>query len=70
MSDRAHRLNSLGDTRATAVTLLLPIPLGFWAAVWLQERPTVSILVGMAVILVAVALVTIPSRRPRPGVAQ
>jgi drug/metabolite transporter (DMT)-like permease len=59
-------LNSLGATRATTVTLLLPLTAVFWGATILHEPITLPILVGMAVILIGVTLTSRPARR-RPA---
>src|SRR5438105_9820463 len=52
-------MNSLGATRATTVTFLLPITAVFWGATLLHELITTQIILAMAVILVGVCL---PSR--------
>jgi drug/metabolite transporter (DMT)-like permease len=49
-------MNTLGATRATTVTFLLPITAVFWGATILREAITVPILAGMAVILLGVFL--------------
>ena len=64
-----YLLNTLGGTRATTVTFLLPVTAVFWGVVLLHERLTVPILVGMAVILAGVALVSLPSRKRATGAA-
>ena len=51
-----YMMNTLGATRATTVTFLLPVTAVFWGASILQEAITVPILVGMAVILLGVFL--------------
>jgi len=56
-------MNTLGATRATTVTFLLPITAVFWGASLLREAITIPILVGMVVILVGVFLTSRP-RRP------
>ena len=55
-------MNTLGGTRATTVTFLLPVTAVFWGASLLQEAITIPILVGLVVILVGVYLTS----RPRP----
>jgi drug/metabolite transporter (DMT)-like permease len=60
-------MNTLGATRATTVTFLLPLTAVFWGASILREAITIPILVGMVVILLGVFLT---SRRPtRPATA-
>src|SRR2546425_7716482 len=49
-------MNTLGATRATTVTFLLPVTAVFWGASILHEAITVPILAGMAVILLGVFL--------------
>ena len=56
-------MNTLGATRATTVTFLLPVTAVFWGASLLREAITIPILVGMVVILVGVFLTSRP-RRP------
>jgi drug/metabolite transporter (DMT)-like permease len=55
-------MNTLGATRATTVTFLLPVTAVFWGASILQEAITIPILLGMGVILLGVFLTS----RPRP----
>jgi drug/metabolite transporter (DMT)-like permease len=55
-------MNTLGATRATTVTFLLPVTAVFWGASLLRESITVPILVGMAVILLGVFLTSRPKR--------
>lgn len=57
-------MNTLGGTRATTVTFLLPVTAVFWGASLLREAITIPILVGLVVILVGVYLTSRP-RRPR-----
>jgi drug/metabolite transporter (DMT)-like permease len=57
-------MNTLGATRATTVTFLLPITAVFWGASLLHEAITIPILAGMAVILLGVFLTSRP-RKPR-----
>jgi drug/metabolite transporter (DMT)-like permease len=59
-------MNTLGATRATTVTFLLPVTAVFWGASLLQEAVTIPIIAGMAVILLGVFLT---SRRIRPAAA-
>jgi len=64
-------MNTLGATRATTVTFLLPITAVFWGASLLREAVTIPILAGMVVILLGVFLTsrprsaapTLPSRK-------
>jgi drug/metabolite transporter (DMT)-like permease len=59
-------MNTLGATRATTVTFLLPVTAVFWGASLLQEAITIPIIAGMVVILLGVFLT---SRRVRPSTA-
>ena len=56
-------MNTLGATRATTVTFLLPVTAVFWGASLLREAITITILAGMVVILLGVFLTSRP-RRP------
>ncbi|HVS08081.1 MAG TPA: DMT family transporter [Candidatus Dormibacteraeota bacterium] len=56
-------MNTLGATRATTVTFLLPITAVFWGASLLREAITIPIVAGMVVILLGVFLTSRP-RRP------
>jgi drug/metabolite transporter (DMT)-like permease len=56
-----YMMNTLGATRATTVTFLLPVTAVFWGASILREAITIPILAGMAVILLGVFLT---SRQP------
>jgi drug/metabolite transporter (DMT)-like permease len=56
-------MNTLGATRATTVTFLLPVTAVFWGASLLREAITIPILAGMVVILLGVFLTSRP-RRP------
>jgi drug/metabolite transporter (DMT)-like permease len=56
-------MNSLGATRATTVTFLLPVTAVFWGASLLHEAITIPIIAGMVVILMGVFLT---SRRQPP----
>ncbi|HEY4845135.1 MAG TPA: DMT family transporter [Candidatus Dormibacteraeota bacterium] len=60
-------MNTLGATRATTVTFLLPVTAVFWGASLLQEAITVPILAGMGVILLGVFLTS--RQRPHPAAA-
>ena len=55
-------MNTLGGTRATTVTFLLPVTAVFWGASLLQEAITITIVAGLVVILFGVYLTS----RPRP----
>ena len=57
-------MNTLGATRATTVTFLVPVTAVFWGASLLHEVITIPILAGMGVILVGLFLTSRP-RRPR-----
>src|SRR5207245_8727156 len=54
-------MNTLGATRATTVTFLLPVTAVFWGASLLRESITIPILAGMAVILLGFFLTILPS---------
>jgi drug/metabolite transporter (DMT)-like permease len=58
-------MNTLGPTRATTVTFLVPVTAVFWGATLLRETITVPMLAGMAVILLGLYLTS----RPRPSAA-
>jgi drug/metabolite transporter (DMT)-like permease len=60
-------LNTLGATRATTVTFLLPITALFWGASILREAITLSMLAGMVVILLGIFLTS--RQRTRPAAA-
>jgi drug/metabolite transporter (DMT)-like permease len=61
-------MNTLGATRATTVTFLLPVTAVFWGATLLQETITIPILAGMVVILLGVFLTSRPrNQRPHPA---
>jgi drug/metabolite transporter (DMT)-like permease len=53
-------MNTLGATRATTVTFLLPLTAVFWGASLLHEALTLPILAGMVVILAGVFLTSRP----------
>jgi drug/metabolite transporter (DMT)-like permease len=55
-------MNTLGATRATTVTFLLPVTAVFWGASLLSESITLPILAGMVVILLGVFLTGRPHR--------
>jgi drug/metabolite transporter (DMT)-like permease len=58
-------MNTLGPTRATTVTFLVPVTAVFWGATLLHEAITVPILAGLAVILLGLYLTS----RPRTSAA-
>jgi drug/metabolite transporter (DMT)-like permease len=51
-----YMMNTLGATRATTVTFLLPLTAVFWGATLLHEQITIQIIIAMIVILVGVFL--------------
>ena len=55
-------MNTLGPTRATTVTFLVPVTAVFWGATLLREAITVPILAGMGVILLGLYLTSRPRR--------
>src|SRR5579864_5560487 len=61
-------MNTLGATRATSVTFLLPLTAVFWGATLLKEAITLPIITGMVVILLGVFLTSRPAR-PAPVTA-
>jgi drug/metabolite transporter (DMT)-like permease len=63
-------MNTLGATRATTVTFLLPVTAVFWGASLLQEAITIPILAGMAVILIGVFLTSRPRRPKAPALTK
>jgi drug/metabolite transporter (DMT)-like permease len=65
-----YMMNTLGATRATTVTFLLPVTAVFWGASILREAITIPILAGMAVILLGVFLTSRqPTRRTATSAA-
>jgi len=58
-------MNTLGATRATTVTFLVPVTAVFWGATLLREAITIPIVAGMAVILLGLYLTS----RPRTSAA-
>lgn len=64
-----YMLNTLGATRATTVTFLLPVTAVFWGATLLHEAITIPILAGMVVILLGVFLTSRPRARLKATVA-
>jgi drug/metabolite transporter (DMT)-like permease len=63
-------MNTLGATRATTVTFLLPVTAVFWGASLLDEAITVPILAGMAVILLGVFLTSRPRKPNAPALTE
>ena len=62
-------MNTLGGTRATTVTFLLPVTAVFWGATLLHEAITIPIIAGLIVILIGVFLTSRP-RIPRAAVVE
>ncbi len=58
-------LNTLGPVRATGVTLLVPVTAVVWGAILLHEKVTLTIVIGMVVILSGVVLTNLRPRKPR-----
>lgn len=58
-------MNTLGATRATTVTFLLPLTAVFWGATLLREVINLQIILAMVVILVGVFLTSRPQEQPR-----
>jgi len=65
-----YMMNTLGGTRATTVTFLLPLTAVFWGASLLHESITIPILAGMAVILLGVFLTSRPRTPKAPAVSR
>ena len=63
-------MNTLGATRATTVTFLLPVTAVFWGASLLHEAITIPILAGMGVILLGVFLTSRPRKPPAPALTE
>ncbi len=63
-------MNTLGGTRATTVTFLLPITAVFWGASLLHESITLPILAGMVVILLGVFLTSRPRTPKAPALSR
>lgn len=59
-------LNSLGPVRGSGVTLLVPVTAVFWGAMLLHEPVTLTILVGMVVILAGIVLTNVGRRAASP----
>jgi drug/metabolite transporter (DMT)-like permease len=59
-------LNSLGPVRGSGVTLLVPVTAVFWGATLLHEAVTLTILVGMVVILAGIVLTNLGRRAASP----
>ena len=53
-----HLLQTVGPTRTLSVTFLVPVFGMIWGAIFLDEQITAGTLVGLAVILLAILLVT------------
>jgi drug/metabolite transporter (DMT)-like permease len=63
-------MNTLGGTRATTVTFLLPVTAVFWGASLLHESITIPILAGMVVILLGVFLTSRPRTPKAPALSR
>lgn len=63
-----YTMNTLGPVRATGVTFVVPLTAVFWGVVLLHESLTLSVLVGMVVILLGVVLTNV-RRAPRRAAA-
>ena len=63
-------MNTLGATRATTVTFLLPVTAIVWGATLLHEAITVPIIIGMVVIMLGVFLTSRPRARRARQVAE
>jgi drug/metabolite transporter (DMT)-like permease len=63
-------MNNLGAVRAAGVTLLVPVTAVFWGMALLHETLSLSIVVGMLVILGGIVLINFRrAARPEPAVA-
>lgn len=58
-------LNALGPVRGSGVTFIVPITAVFWGMVLLHEEVTLTVVVGMLVILVGIVLTNLRGRAPR-----
>jgi drug/metabolite transporter (DMT)-like permease len=63
-------MNSLGAVRASGVTLLVPVTAVFWGVVLLGERLSLSIVVGMVVILAGIVLINLRRSAVRQPAAE
>ncbi|HEY4872098.1 MAG TPA: DMT family transporter [Candidatus Dormibacteraeota bacterium] len=63
-------MNTLGATRATTVTFLVPVTAVFWGATLLREAITIPILAGMGVILLGLFLTSRPRKPRAPALTQ
>jgi drug/metabolite transporter (DMT)-like permease len=63
-------MNTLGAVTATGVTLAVPVTAVFWGALLLHEALSLSIVIGMAVILAGILLTNFRRTRPQPAVAR
>ncbi len=62
-------MNSLGAVRASGVTLLVPVTAVVWGVLLLHESVSLSIAIGMAVILAGIVLINLRrAARPQPAV--
>ena len=62
-------MNSLGAVRAAGVTFLVPVTAVFWGVVLLHETLSLTVVVGMVVILASIVLTNL-RRTPRREVAE
>jgi drug/metabolite transporter (DMT)-like permease len=62
-----YLLNSLGPVRGSGVTLLVPVTAVFWGVILLHETVTISIIIGMVVILVGIVLSNLRRRQSQPA---
>jgi drug/metabolite transporter (DMT)-like permease len=61
-------MNTLGAVRAAGVTLLVPVTAVFWGVILLHESLSLSIVIGMAVILAGTVLTNLRKRAtPKPA---
>ena len=56
-------LKNVGPTRTTSVTFLVPVFGSLWSILFLREPFSLGMLLGGAIILASVGLVTGPSRK-------
>jgi drug/metabolite transporter (DMT)-like permease len=62
-----YTMNTLGAVRATGVTFVVPITAVFWGVVLLHESLSLTIVVGMVIILAGIVLTNLrraPRREP------
>ncbi len=61
-----YAMNTLGAVRATGVTFVVPITAVFWGVVLLHESLSLSIVIGMIVILAGIVLTNLHRQAARP----